>query len=57
MGQAGNAPDWTARFAGLSQLASDIKARLRAESHVAMTPNGDLRTRRAPENLLFLQGV
>lgn len=48
--------DWTARFAGLSRLAPDIKARLLAESRVATVPKDTIifGPGKAPENLLLL---
>lgn len=54
--RAGNVPDWTIRFAGLSRLAPEIRAKLLAESRVATVPKDTVifGPGKAPENLLLL---
>lgn len=56
MERAGDTPDWTARFAGLSRLAPEIKAKLLAESRVATVPKDAVifGPGKAPDNLLLL---
>jgi CRP/FNR family transcriptional regulator len=56
MAEGGSIGDWTTRFAGLSRLAPEIKAKLVAESRVARVPEGTVifGPGRAPENLLLL---
>lgn len=51
-----DASDWTTRFAGLSRLAPEIKAKLLAESRVATVPKDTVifGPGKAPENLLLL---
>lgn len=48
--------DWTTRFAGLSRLAPEIKARLLAEGRIAAVPKDTVifGPGKAPENLLLL---
>lgn len=48
--------DWTTRFAGLSRLSPDVRARLIAESRVATVPKDTVifGPGKAPENLLLL---
>lgn len=54
--QAGSTEDWTVRFAGLSRLAPEIKAKLLTESRVAGVPRDTeiFGPGKAPENLLLL---
>lgn len=56
MNHEGKVLDWTTRFAGLSRLAPDIKAKLLAESRVATVPKDTVifGPGTAPENLLLL---
>lgn len=56
MDQAGGMLDWTTRFAGLSRLSPEIKARLLTESRVASVPKDTVifGPGKAPETLLLL---